>query len=88
MVNFDVVLKDDGICKHWHGKDDRKRLDEPFFCSKENYLDFGDVPDFLPAFHPPEEMVIARVHIYIINVSRECSVLCAFNLLAYVFSFF
>ena len=48
---FDVVLKDDGICKHCHGKDDRKRPDEPFFYSKENHLDFGDVPDFLPALH-------------------------------------
>jgi len=31
--------------------------------SKENHLDFGDVPDFLPALHPAEEMVIARVHV-------------------------
>jgi len=28
---FDVELKDDGICKRCHGKDDRKRPDEPFF---------------------------------------------------------
>ena len=56
---FDVELKDDGICKHCHGKDDRKRPDEPFFYSKENHLDFGDVPDFAPALHPAEEMVIA-----------------------------
>ena len=61
---FDVELKDDGICKHCHGKDDRKRPDEPFFYSKENHLDFGDVPDFLPALHPAEEMVIPRVHIF------------------------
>ena len=54
---FDVELKDDGICKGCHGKDDRKRPDEPFFYSKENHLDFGDVPDFLPALHPAEEMV-------------------------------
>jgi ATP-dependent DNA helicase PIF1 len=60
---FDVVLKGDGICKHCHGKDDKKRLDEPFFYSEENHLDFGDVPDFLPALHPAEEMVIARVHV-------------------------
>jgi hypothetical protein len=41
-----------------HGKDDRKRPDEPFFYSKENHLDFDNIPDFLPALHPTEEMVI------------------------------
>ena len=54
------MLKDDGI-----GKDDRKRLYEPFFYSKENHLDFGGVADFLPALHLAEEMVIARVHVSI-----------------------
>src|SRR3984957_19084924 len=80
---FDVELKDDGICKGCHGKDDRKRPDEPFFYSKENHLDFGDVPDFLPALHPAEEMVIPRVHVSVNVFFRECSVLCAFDLLAY-----
>ena len=70
---FDVVLKDDGICKHCHGKDDRKRPDEPFFYSEENHLDFGDVPDFLPALHPAEEMVIARVHVSV-NVFSVSSI--------------
>ena len=53
---FDIELKGDGICKRCHGKDDRKRPDEPLFYSKENYLDFGDVPDFLPALHPAEDV--------------------------------
>ena len=85
---FDVELKDDGICKHCHGKDDRKRPDEPFFYSRENHLDFGDVPDFLPALHPAEEMVIARVHVSInvFSVSVQFYVLLTFCL-AYVCRF-
>jgi uncharacterized protein DUF6570 len=77
---FDVELKDDGICKCCHGKDDRKRPDEPFFYSKENHLDFGDVPDFLPALHPAEEMVIARVHVSV-SVSVRFYVLLTFWLI-------
>src|SRR3984957_20510386 len=87
---FDIELKDDGICKRCHGKDDRKRPDEPFFYSKENYLDFGDVPDFPPALHPAEEMVIARVHVSVnvSSVSVRFYVLLTFWQLAYVFCFF
>ena len=84
---FDVELKDDGICKHCHGKDDKKRLDEPFFYSEGNYLDFGDVPDFLPALHPVEEMVIARVHVSVnvFSVSVRFYVLLTFWLMFFFF---
>ncbi len=62
---FDVVPMDDGVCKRCHLKDDKKRIDEPFYYSADNHLDFGDVPDNLPSLCPAEEMVIAKVHVAI-----------------------
>ncbi|KAK0710204.1 hypothetical protein B0T26DRAFT_724333 [Lasiosphaeria miniovina] len=41
---FDVELKPDGVCKHCHDKDDKKRGDEPFFFSANNNSDFGSIP--------------------------------------------
>ena len=37
----------------------------------ENHLDFGEVPDYLPALAPAEEMVMARVHVSV-NVFTVC----------------
>ena len=60
---FDIQLQEDQVCKRCHLKDDKKRIDEPFFYSAENHLDFGVVPQHLPALEPAEEMLIARVHV-------------------------
>ncbi len=70
---FDVKLQADGICKHCHLKDDKKRLEEPYFFSAANRLDFGIVPTYLPQLLPAEEMVIARVHVSV-NVFSVCSI--------------
>jgi hypothetical protein len=45
-------------------KDDR---DEPFFYLKGNHLDFGDVPDFLPALHPAEEMQLSHGSMFLLT---------------------
>lgn len=60
---FDVGLTR-GICNKCHSADDCKRPDEPFFWSKENTLDFGDVPAHLPQLSQLEEQMIARVHVH------------------------
>ncbi|KAK0712342.1 hypothetical protein B0T26DRAFT_713983, partial [Lasiosphaeria miniovina] len=52
--SFDVELKPDGVCKHCHDKDDKRRGDEPFFFSANN-LDFGSIPQDFPRLEPFEE---------------------------------
>jgi len=64
---FDVELMADGVCKRCHGKDDKKRQDEPFLFSAENKLDFGPVLSQLPQLEPLEELFIACVHVSVIT---------------------
>ncbi|KAK7592094.1 hypothetical protein V3481_006721 [Fusarium oxysporum f. sp. vasinfectum] len=61
---FDMGLKD-GVCKRCMAKDKNKKEDEPLFFSAENQLDFGSVPAFLPQLTRIEEMLIARVHVFV-----------------------
>jgi hypothetical protein len=61
---FDMGLKD-GICKRCIAKDKNKKEDEPWFFSAENQLDFGLIPAFLPQLTIAEEMLIARVHVFV-----------------------
>ena len=61
---FDMGLKD-GICKRCIAKDKNKKEDEPWFFSAENQLDFGLIPAFLPQLTIVEEMLIARVHVFV-----------------------
>lgn len=60
---FDVELKQDGVCKRCHNKDDKRQPNEPFFYSADNSLDFGEIPEDLPTLLPAEEMIVARVHV-------------------------
>ncbi|KAG7000101.1 hypothetical protein FocnCong_v012805 [Fusarium oxysporum f. sp. conglutinans] len=55
----------DGVCKRCMAKDKNKKEDEPLFFSAENQLDFGSVPAFLPQLTRIEEMLIARVHVFV-----------------------
>ncbi|KAJ3535345.1 hypothetical protein NM208_g7167 [Fusarium decemcellulare] len=61
---FDMGLKD-GVCKRCIAKDKNKQEDEPLFFSAENQLDFGSIPAFLPQLTRIEEMLIARVHVFV-----------------------
>ncbi|RKK07529.1 hypothetical protein BFJ65_g17734 [Fusarium oxysporum f. sp. cepae] len=60
---FDMGLKE-GICKRCIAKDKNKKEDDPWFFSAENQLDFGLIPAFLPQLTIVEEMLIARVHVF------------------------
>ncbi|KAG7424371.1 hypothetical protein Forpi1262_v014500 [Fusarium oxysporum f. sp. raphani] len=55
----------EGICKRGIAKDKNKKEDEPWFFSAENQLDFGLIPAFLPQLTIVEEMLIARVHVFV-----------------------
>ena len=61
---FDMCLKD-GICKRCISRDKIRRPDEPYFFSHENRLDFGVVPAHLPQLTQVEEMLIARVYVFV-----------------------
>ncbi|KAI8404628.1 hypothetical protein FOFC_16123 [Fusarium oxysporum] len=61
---FNMGLKD-GICKRCIAKDKNKKEDEPWFFSAENQLDFGLIPAFFPQLTIVEEMLIARVHVFV-----------------------
>ncbi|KAG7416581.1 ATP-dependent DNA helicase PIF1 [Fusarium oxysporum f. sp. raphani] len=68
---FDMGLKG-GICKRCIARDKNKKEDEPWFFSAENQLDFGLIPAFLPQLTIVEEMLIARVHVFV-NVMQPTS---------------
>jgi hypothetical protein len=52
-----------GACCSCTYIDKRKLPEDPFFFSRENALDFGEVPSFLSHLSQVEEMLIARVHV-------------------------
>ncbi|XP_044720079.1 ATP-dependent DNA helicase PIF1 [Hirsutella rhossiliensis] len=53
------------ICSRCIGRDRKKALDEPYFFSAANNLDFGEVPGNLPDLTMVEEMLIARIHVHV-----------------------
>jgi ATP-dependent DNA helicase PIF1 len=53
------------VCKTCRQRDNNKGPNEPFFFSRENDLDFGIVPAYLPPLTQVEEMLIARVHVHV-----------------------
>jgi hypothetical protein len=60
-----MALDKYGICICCQTKDKKKYYDELFFCSIENYLNFGTMLsiDILPELLMVEELLIAHVHI-------------------------
>jgi len=54
-----------GICIRCRRRDKNKAEDEPELFSKENLMDPGSVPEHLLALTQVEEMLIARVHVFI-----------------------
>jgi len=54
-----------GICIRCRRRDKNKAEDEPELFSKENLMDPGSIPEHLPALTQVEEMLIARVHVFI-----------------------
>jgi len=60
---FDVVLGLGNICRQCYAKDAKRGPNMPYYFSKENKLDFGEVPAELEELTQLEEMVIARVHV-------------------------
>jgi hypothetical protein len=54
-----------GACCSCTYIDKRKLPKDPFFFSRENALDFGEVPSFLPKPSQVEEMLIAHVHVHV-----------------------
>jgi len=55
----------DGACKRCRAWDKNIHPGEPFFFSHGNHLDVGVVPRQLPSLTQVEEMVIARVHVFV-----------------------
>ena len=43
----------------------KRAEDEPELFSKDNLMDPGSVPEHLPALTQVEEMLIARVHVFL-----------------------
>ncbi|XP_044714708.1 DDE superfamily endonuclease domain-containing protein [Hirsutella rhossiliensis] len=62
---FDMKRNSSKICSRCIGRDRKKALDEPYFFSAANNLDFGEVPANLPDLTMVEEMLIARVHVHV-----------------------
>ncbi|KJZ69841.1 hypothetical protein HIM_10769 [Hirsutella minnesotensis 3608] len=62
---FQMEIDYDGICSRCYRKDEKRGLDEPYFFSAENQLDFGPVSARLPELTPTEEALIARVHVHV-----------------------
>ena len=54
----------DGVCDRCIRVDQRRSVDEPFLYSAANQMDPGDLPPDLPEVTQVEEMLIARVHIF------------------------
>ena len=61
---FNMGLGDDGVCARCTRVDMKRLLNEPFLYSSENHLDPGNQFD-LPPLTQVEEMLIARVHVFI-----------------------
>ena len=63
---FDMVLRE-GVCKRCRTARDKRLVGdgEPFLMSAENEMDPGDVPSGLPSLTQVEEMLIARVHVFL-----------------------
>ncbi|KAM4062458.1 hypothetical protein HRG_013636 [Hirsutella rhossiliensis] len=59
------------ICSRCIGRDRKKALDEPYFFSAANNLDFGEVPGNLPDLTMVEEMLIARIHVHVKVLQRH-----------------
>jgi hypothetical protein len=59
---FNMGLKS-GICRRRTYRDKKKADNAPFLLSRENMMDPGDVPAYLPQLTQIEEILIARVHI-------------------------
>ncbi|KAM4060764.1 PIF1-like helicase [Hirsutella rhossiliensis] len=62
---FDMKRNSLKICSRCIGRDRKKALDEPYFFSAANNLDFGEVPGNLPDLTMVEEMLIARIHVHV-----------------------
>jgi len=52
-------------CARCRRRDNNRAEDEPELFSKENLMDPGGVPEHLPALTQVEEMLIARVHVFL-----------------------
>ena len=53
-----------GICSKCYSKDRNKQMDEPYFFSAANELDFGQIPYHLPELSMTEQMMISKIHIF------------------------
>jgi len=55
-----------GICKAYiKDADTLKDLTLPFLFSKSNRLNLGPIPGFLPILTTVEELLIARIYVYL-----------------------
>ena len=62
---FNMSLGDDGVCLRCSRVDKKRLANEPFLYCDENHLDPGDIIASLPELTQIEEMLIARVHVFI-----------------------
>lgn len=62
---FDMKRNSLSICSRCRSRDRKRASDEPYFFSAANNLDFREVPNNLPDLMMVEEMLIARVHVYV-----------------------
>ena len=57
---------DIGVCKACvRDAKNLKYPSEPFLFSDANNIDLGAVPKYLPTLTKVEEMIIARIHVYL-----------------------
>ena len=61
---FDMRLQA-GVCHRCRGRDKGKTEELPFLISTANFTDPGSIPDDLPKLTQVEEMLIARVHVFV-----------------------
>ena len=62
---FHMGLDADNVCASCLRTDSKRQSEEPFLFSAENFADPGEFPAGLPALSQVEEMLIARVHVFV-----------------------
>jgi hypothetical protein len=62
---FNMSVDCSGVCRRCVYHDRSKGAEDPFYFSAENNLDPGPTPTGLPQLTQLEEMLIARVHVYV-----------------------
>ncbi|KAH6988597.1 hypothetical protein EDB80DRAFT_654786 [Ilyonectria destructans] len=68
---FDMKRNSSKSCSCYISRDKERAPNEPYFFSAANNLDFGELPGNLPDLTMVEEMLIARVHVKVLQEAVE-----------------